>query len=96
MNIQSAAVLAIAFFMVTLAVIRTVPKRRILTIIFLLLPLGILTYRWATFRSAFWEWLVGALVGSVATLAWWLLKGQNLPPPDDSNVRVWTKDEPFE
>jgi hypothetical protein len=75
---------------------RTVPKRRFVTFLFLLLPIVILTMRWAAYRKSWAEWLLSAGAAMVLLLIWWLSIGRKLPTPKDGTVRVWTKDDPFE
>jgi hypothetical protein len=75
---------------------RIVPKRRFVTFLFLLLPMVILTMRWAAYRKSWAEWLLSAGAAMVLLLIWWLSIGRKLPTPKDGTVRVWTKDDPFE
>ncbi|MDF1500307.1 MAG: hypothetical protein P1P76_07560 [Anaerolineales bacterium] len=96
MNLQSVVVIGLAFALTLFAVLRTVPNRRILTIVLLLLPLAVFSYRWSLFRRAQWQWLLGIGIGAGLTLLWWLSWGRRLQPPDDSSIRVWTEEEPFE
>ncbi|MGD8633656.1 MAG: hypothetical protein PVF85_08820 [Anaerolineales bacterium] len=96
MDVLSSLVIGLSFLLAFAAVMRTIPHRRFLTFLFLLLPLAIFSYRWSLFRGARMEWVIG-LIGAIILLAiWWLAWGRRLPPPDDSNIRVWTKDDPFE
>jgi hypothetical protein len=96
MDILSSLVIALSFLLTFAAVLRTVPNRRFLTIIFLLLPLTVFSYRWSLFRGTRMEWFIGLACAFVLFAAWWIIKGRRLPPPDDSNIRVWTKEDPFE
>lgn len=96
MDILSSLVIGLSFLLAAAAVLRTIPGRRVLTFLFLLLPLAIFSYRWSLFRDARTEWIVGVIGAAVLLAIWWLVWGRRLPPPDDSNIRVWTKDDPFE
>lgn len=96
MDILSAVVIGLAITVALLAVLRTVPKRRFLTILLLLGPLVVFSYRWSLYRQAQTEWIYGVAGGLILTLLWWVFWGRRLPPPDDSTIRVWTKEDPFE
>ena len=96
MDLVSTVVIALSFSLALYAVLRTIPKRRFLTILFLLLPLTVFSFRWSVFRDARTEWLIGLAAAVMVLMLWWLFRGRNLPPPDDSSIRVWTKEDPFE
>jgi hypothetical protein len=96
MDILSSVVIALSFFLAFYAVQRTLPKRRFLTFILLLLPLTIFSYRWSLYRDARMEWYMGVASAILIFGFWWIIWGRKLPPPDDSSIRVWTKDDPFE
>lgn len=96
MDILSTLVIGSSFSLAFYAVMRTIPKRRFLTIIFLLLPLTVFSYRWSVYRDARTEWLFGLGTAVIVLFFWWALRGRRLPPPDDNNIRVWTKEDPFE
>ena len=96
MDLVSTVVIALSFSLALYAVLRTIPKRRFLTILFLLLPLTVFSFRWSVFRDARTEWLIGLAAAVMVLMLWWLFRGRKLPPPDDSSIRVWTKEDPFE
>jgi hypothetical protein len=89
-------ILAIAFTLSLLALLRTVPKRRFVTFIFLVLPTIFLSMRWAAYRDSWTAWLTGFGISICLTSIWWIFFGRNLPTPRDGTQRVWTKDDPFE
>jgi hypothetical protein len=96
MDIVSSVVIALSFLLAFYAVLRTIPRRRLLTFILLLLPLTVFSYRWSLYKHARVEWFVGVACAIMIFGFWWILRGRKLPPPDDSSIRVWTKDDPFE
>ena len=96
MDVLSTVVIGLSFSLALYAVLRTIPERRFLTIIFLLLPLTVFSFRWSVFRDARKEWIIGLGAAVLVLMLWWLVRGRRLPPPDDSSIRVWTKEDPFE
>jgi hypothetical protein len=96
MDLLSIFVIGLSFLLAFAAVVRTVPNRRFLTIAFLLLPLVVFSYRWSLFRGSQREWFIGLASALFLFAIWWLVWGRRLPPPDDSNIRVWSEDDPFE
>ena len=96
MSWPHAILLALLGFVLALASVRSVPRRRWLTVLVLDFPLLVLIVRWAAFRHA-WADLAVGLAGSVLAFAgWWILRGRKLGPPRDDNIRVWTQDDPPE
>jgi hypothetical protein len=95
MNWQSALVVAAIFITLVLAVLRSEPRIRIWIFLLLILPGGVLTIRWAIYRPAWLELMVGMGIGLIIIALWWILVGRKLPPPTGSQVRVWTEDDPF-
>jgi hypothetical protein len=89
-------VIGVSFLLAFAAVLRTIPNRRFLTFFLLLIPLAIFSYRWSLYRQARAEWFVGVLSAIALLALWWFSYGRKLPPPDDSNIRVWTEEDPFE
>lgn len=96
MDLLSSLVIGLAFLFAFAAILRTVPKRRFLTLFLLLVPLAIFSYRWSIFRDARLEWLVGLATAILLLAVWWIFIGRKLPAPDDSNIRVWSEEDPFE
>ncbi len=96
MDVLSSIVIGFSFLLAFAAVLRTVPDRRFLTVIFLLLPLAVFSYRWSLFRGSQLEWVIGLASALLLFAVWWFVWGRKLPPPDDSNIRVWSEDDPFE
>jgi multisubunit Na+/H+ antiporter MnhB subunit len=95
MDIQTIAVLAVALFLSLLAVFRTYPRRRWATALVLLLPAIVFSVRWARYRDAWAELGIGAGVALFGLIVWWFLLGRKIPPPQESSIRVWSKDDPF-
>jgi hypothetical protein len=95
MNWQSAGIIAVITLGLMLSLIRSAPRFRKWLLILLVLPTCFFALRWARFRGAWLETLTGASVGGAIFLLWWLTFGRRLPPPEESQIRVWTQDEPF-
>jgi hypothetical protein len=95
MSIQTILILGVAFFLSLLAVTRTYPSRRWVTVIALLAPVIILSIRWARYRTAWVEFGIGAGLAVLGLLIWWSFYGRKLPPPEESSIRIWTEDDPF-
>ncbi len=96
MDWLSALTLGLAFTLALLAWIRTVRKRRFLTFFFLVLPVIVLSMRWASYRMSWMSFWFGAALAVLVVFLWWVLYGRRLPSPEDGIRRVWTKDDPFE
>lgn len=96
MDWLTALILAFTFSLSLIAWIRTIPKRRFLTLAFLVLPVLVISMRWAAYRADWPTWRIGMAIALIIVLLWWLLHGRSLPTPKDGIQRVWTKDEPFE
>ena len=79
----------------SLAVVRSVKRRRRRILLFVPIPVAVLICRWASYRQA-WIELASAVALSVAGVAlWWLAYGRRLPPSSDDNIRVWDPNDPF-
>jgi protein-S-isoprenylcysteine O-methyltransferase Ste14 len=96
MDWLSTIILAAVFTLSILAWRRTIPKRRFVTVIFLLLPVLLLSLRWAAYRQSWPEWWIGFTAAVLISISWWFGFGRKLPSPRDGTQRVWTKDDPFE
>jgi hypothetical protein len=95
MNWQNVFLLAGGITLLTLVLLRSVPKIRRWILLLIALPTAVLIVRWANFRSA-WGDLAAALGIAVAVLLlWWRVYGRHLPPPQESQIKVWTEDDPF-
>jgi len=79
----------------SLAVVRSVKRRRRRIMLFVPLPLAVLVCRWASYRQAWIELAAAVAISSAAVALWWLAYGRRLPPPSDDNIRVWTPNDPF-
>lgn len=95
MSIQTIVILCLSLFLSLLAVMRTYARRRWVTILVLLVPVLFFSIRWARFRSAWLELGLGFGLALLGILLWWLLYGRRLSPPQESEIRVWTEDDPF-
>jgi len=79
----------------SLAVVRSVKRRRRRIMLFVPLPLAVLVCRWASYRQTWIELAAAVAISSAAVALWWLAHGRRLPPPSDDNIRVWTPNDPF-
>jgi hypothetical protein len=95
MSFQSISILGIALFLSLLAVVRTYPCRRWVTVLTLLFPVIFFSIQWARYRDAWAELGVGTGIALMGMLAWWLLYGRKISPPEESSIRVWSEDDPF-
>jgi hypothetical protein len=95
MNWQSALLVALLYFLVAFAVIRSIPRARSWVLILVGAPTIYFSVRWAAYRPAWLELLVGVAAALALLLTWWLLLGRRLSPPNEDNIRVWTEDDPF-
>jgi O-antigen/teichoic acid export membrane protein len=96
MDWLSTLILIAALTLSVLAWLRTVPKRRFVTFLFLLMPILVLSLRWAAYRENWLEWRFGFFASIGLAAIWWIVRGRKLPAPRDGTQRVWTKDDPFE
>ncbi len=86
-------VLTVCFAGAAMLQARTLPGRRWVALL-IWLVIAFLVYRWAVFRGAWMEVLLAGVAAGAIFLAWWLLKGRDLPPPKD-DIRVWSEEDPF-
>jgi hypothetical protein len=94
MNTNNLALLTLFFTICLLALQRTERKRRWLTALVLVLPVGFLLYRWAIYRGRVRETLIGAGIALALNFLFWLLYGRRHPPPSsDESIRVIGTDE---
>ena len=96
MNFQTIVILSGALFLCLLVVFRTYTRRRWVPILALLAPTLFFSFRWARFRVAWLELGLAIGLALLGFLLWWILYGRRLPPPEQSSIRVWTKEDPFE
>lgn len=96
MNWQNVFLLAVGMTLLAIVLLRSVPKIRIWIFLLVGLPTLVLIVRWASFRSAWAD--LGASFGIAVTilLVWWGAYGRHLPPAQESQIKVWTEDDPFE
>jgi uncharacterized membrane protein len=94
-DLVAVATLTAIFSGLTLALIRSVKKRRRRLLYLIPVGVAILVLRWAAYRQAWAELGLAVLLAGVVCAVWWLAYGRRLPPPTDDNIRVWTKDDPF-
>lgn len=93
MNWLTILVLTVCFTGAAMIQARTIPGRRWVALLIWLF-IGFLVYRWAVYRGAWMEILIAAASAAVLFVAWWFLKGRELPTPKDE-IRVWTEEDPF-
>ena len=95
MNWQNIFLLAGGIAMLTLVLLRSVPKIRRWIFLLITLPTAVLIVRWASFRSAWGDLAAAVGIAALVLLIWWWVYGRRLPPPQESQIRVWTEDDPF-
>lgn len=92
MNWTNVLILAPVFLIVFLVWLRIERRRRWLALLFLVIPIGYVIYRWAEYSRQFTEALVSLAVAFVAAALWWRLHGRHLPPPTSDTIKVWGQD----
>lgn len=95
MSFQTIVILGLSLFLSLLAVFRTYPRRRWVSVLVLLAPALFFAVRWARFRSAWLELGLGIGIALFGIALWWILYGRTLPPPEESSIRVWSEEDPF-
>ena len=95
MNWQNVLLLAGGMTLLCLVLIRSVRKVRMWISILVGLPTVVLILRWANYRSAWADLAVAILAASILLFSWWQLYGRRLPPPKESQIKVWTEEDPF-
>jgi hypothetical protein len=94
MNTSNLALITLFGTICLLALQRTERKRRWLTALVLVLPVGFLLYRWAIYRGRVRETLLGAGIALALNGLFWLLYGRRHPPlSSDESIRVIGTDE---
>lgn len=96
MDWQTILVLAALTCLVLMALLRVEPRVRKRVWLILPIPAIILLWRWSVYRQVWIEPIVGLALGGLVTAAWWRWRGRRLPPPSSDNIRVWTRDQPFD
>jgi hypothetical protein len=95
MNLQNVFLLAIGILLLGVVLIRSVRRIRLWIFILVGLPTIVVTLRWANFRSAWLDLGVSIVLASAAIIIWWQVIGRHLSPPQESQIKVWTEDDPF-
>ncbi|NDJ55056.1 MAG: hypothetical protein GYB68_18455 [Chloroflexi bacterium] len=94
MNISNLVILTIGYTLALLALNRTEKKRRWMTAVFVVLPLGFLTYRWAIFFGFVAETLIAAGLSFAVFLLFLVIYGWRNPPLDSSEaIKVIGQDD---
>lgn len=94
MDLSTVITLTILLTAIALLQARTVVRRRAVTAL-LWIVVAVLLVRWAAYRDA-WIELGLAVALTLGILgSWWAIWGRRLPRADDSNIRVWSEDDPF-
>ena len=96
MDWQTVLVLAVLTCLVTIAMLRVERRQRRRVLWVLPIPALFLLWRWSLFRQVWLEPILGVAAGLLAAWTWWRWRGRQLPPPTTDNIRVWTKDQPFD
>jgi hypothetical protein len=95
MNWQNIILLTGGITLLGLVLFRSVPRIRIWILLLVALPTFVLMVRWASFRSAWADLAVSIGIAAVLIIIWWYCYGRHLPPPQESQIKVWTEDDPF-
>ncbi len=96
MDWQTVVVLAVLTCLVAIALARVEHRQRRRVLLVLPLPALFLLWRWSLYRGVWLEPILGVGLGLLAAWIWWLWRGRHLPAPSSENIRVWTKDQPFD
>lgn len=95
MNWQNILLLTGGLSLLCLILIRSVRRVRLWIFILVGVPTLVLVVRWASFRSAWTDLAISLVLALAIILIWWRVYGRKLPPPQESQIRVWTEDDPF-
>ena len=93
LEIGNVIVLTVALSLTLLAVQRTLSNHRWMTIAFLLLPIGVISYRWAVYRDQLEEWLFASAGALVLNLVFWVVFGRSHPPGHKGDILVVGREE---
>lgn len=96
MDWRTVIVLAFLTCLVAIAAQRVEHRQRRKVLLILLLPAGFLIWRWSLYRDVWLEPIFAVGLGLLAAWIWWRWRGRHLPAPTTDNIRVWTKDQPFD
>jgi hypothetical protein len=96
MDWQTLVVLAVLTCVVAIAVSRVEQRQRRRVLLVLPLPALFLLWRWSRYRDVWLEPILGVTLGLLVAWIWWRWRGRHLPAPSSDNIRVWTKDQPFD
>lgn len=86
-------ILMVALSLTLLAVQRTLLNHRWMTIVFLLLPIGVISYRWAVYRDQLQEWTLASVAALVLNLMFWAIFGRSHPPGHKGDILVVGREE---
>ncbi len=89
-------VLGVLTWLVVIAMLRVERRQRRKVLLVLPLPALFLLWRWSLYREVWLEPILGIGLGLLAAWIWWRWRGRHLPAPTSDNIRVWTKDQPFD
>lgn len=88
MNTGNLIFLIVVFGAGLLALQRTVPRRRWLTLVVIVLPVGLFSYRWALYKEQMFEWRLAAGAALGMNIIFWALYGRTHPPGFKGDIVV--------
>jgi hypothetical protein len=80
--------LLVTFGLMLLAYQRTISKRRWLTLVVIVLPVGFFSWRWALYKGQMLEWRIAAGAALGLNALFWILYGRGHPPGHKGEIVV--------
>ena len=88
----SLAAFALIWALIFVVWLRTDRRARWASLLFFTVPgVGLLCI-WAAYRGRYGELGAGLGIGLGLAIAWWLVWGRRLPPPDSDKIKVWEQE----
>lgn len=88
MNTGNLVFLIVAFCLALLTLQRTIPRRRWLTLVVIVLPVGFIAYRWALYKEQLQAWRIAAGVALGLNILFWVIYGRTHPPGFKGDIVV--------
>ncbi len=92
MVVTNVVVLTLVWLICAVLQVRIERNRWFVGLIFLWLPIVLLTVLWAAISASWPEALLGTAIGLVLGGAYYLVIGRRLRPADSSGIKVWGQD----
>ncbi len=92
MNVGNLIALSLAWLVCAVLQVRIERKRWFVGLLFLWLPILLLTILWAAISASWPEAFAGTGLGLALGAAYYLLLGRRLQPADSSGIKVWGQD----